>query len=546
MQFKISTASNGFRGFVFAIFSLTALIFFGCGFLASLVYLHTVRKQARAHRIGQGIAIVWLFGLALWLLWAPADSLWWWYVLTIPLAPLGAELIQWAIPQILRATATDLDELLAFHKDDEEKKIDRLRIAARERSIPQGGQGYIPLAALVAREEAFPGYTGLREDNGWLFMAEDILPQHLFVMGSIGSGKSEFLKYLMYQILKQTEYDLFLVDGKGDLELADFVQGVTQQFRQFEPPIFRLGYGDASTQYNAFNGDDNAIFNRLFAMIYADVELSKLTAGQKHYLDANKSLLHLLCHSPKGAPQDFLDLNNRLSQTWLKKTYFNHKDDLEHVKRVAKHIDGFALSLMPLIREFKDLITRDGFSFDEARVGVFSVRTQSAGETSRQILNIIHGDLMDFMNKRQQRPTVIIVDEFQAFNSESLVKALSLGRSAKLCLVLATQDIGSVLNETVERQIQSSAKTKILLQTDLPEKLGEIAGTREIFEHSYQHDQGQVTGVGTSRVQHQHRISLNEVARLQPGEAFVIRQRYASRVQFHMVDFKMKTQNLAD
>jgi len=79
------------------------------------------------------------------------------------------------------------------------------------------------------------------------------------------------------------------------------------------------------------------------------------------------------------------------------------------------------------------------------------------------------------------------------------------------------------------------------MATDFPEEVGQIAGTREVLEHSYQHDIGQVTGVGTSRQQHQHQISLNDVSRLEPGEAFLIRQRYVARVLYRMVQDKAQS-----
>ena len=271
------------------------------------------------------------------------------------------------------------------------------------------------------------------------------------------------------------------------------------------------------------------------------LDVGQAQGGAAYYANNNKALLQLICYAPQGPPKDFLDLEGRLDKTWLLKAYRDDKQELRHITAVHKHLDDLAIWLQSLIRDFRHHVHRKGFTFDTARVAVFSIRTQSVGETSCQLLNVLNADLMDFMGKRQQRPTVVIVDEFQAFKNESLVETLSLGRSSQWAVVLATQDTGSIGNKALVRRILANTKTKILMATDFPEDVGPIAGTEEILEHSYQHEEGQVTGLGTSRLQHQHKIPLNDVARLMPGEAFVIRQRYSSRVQFRMVPPPMPT-----
>lgn len=537
MSFTIGHRKTNQRFFAYLILSFGSLVLFGGGFITALIYRKLIQNVRQYHLILGVFSLLWICVLSVWIIVTlEFPDYFIWQVLTIPLAPVIAEFIEIIIPFIRRAFATDLDEKLQYHIEDRKKDLAKKREQASNRKQPEKIDNHLLLAPVIEMEEDIPNHTGIHHAKGWLYLSEKTLPQHFFVMGSIGSGKSEFLKYLCHQILTNTDYDLFVVDGKGDEDLANFVSACSQQTRNIKPPIFKLGLGVEGDTYNAFVGDGDDIYNRLLGLLYGDIDLSKMNAGQKHFMDANKGLLDLICKSRLGPPVDLNDLRRRLCEKWLYTTYKKNEDDLEDVRRVIKHIDGLAIALQPLIRDFKNKVTQDGFTLDNARVGIFSVRTQSVGETSRQLLNILNQDLMDFMGKRQQRKTMIIVDEFQAFNSEALVSALSLGRSAGLSLVLATQDIGSLLNEKIQRQIKANAKTKILLSTDVPEELGEIAGTKQVFEHSYQHEEGQVTGVGTSRVQHQHRISLNDVARLQVGEGFVIRNRYTSRVQFRMAE----------
>lgn len=69
-----------------------------------------------------------------------------------------------------------------------------------------------------------------------------------------------------------------------------------------------------------------------------------------------------------------------------------------------------------------------------------------------------------------------------------------------------------------------------------PEEVATLAGTIYQIESSFQHREGEQTGLGTSRVQHAFKIDMNEVAKLNPGEAFVIRQRDAAKIRVKPVE----------
>ena len=98
-------------------------------------------------------------------------------------------------------------------------------------------------------------------------------------------------------------------------------------------------------------------------------------------------------------------------------------------------------------------------------------------------------------------------------------------------MVLATQDVASLGDEQIRRLILANTRTKLLMATDFPEEVAELAGTLYQVEASIQHQDGEATGAGSARVQHAFRVDMNEVARLQSGEAFFIRQRYATKVK---------------
>lgn len=538
MQFKIGYQPASGRWFAYAVVSLCMLLFTGLGFVAAVVYwsitYHIKQRADTSDHNNRAVLLstIWLLLLCLWWIVFPGQfSLWRWYVLSIPLAPIGAILIDVMTPLIRRAFTYDLDELLVLQTQDQARHLDRNRRRAARYALT-AVPDHIPMAPVIETHQTFPGHTGVAQHRGWLHLSLKALGQHMFVQGSPGSGKTEMLKWLTTCVLQHTDWDLFFIDGKGDEGLAEYLVEAAGQLRGFSPPVFKLGQGVRGSAYNAFIGQRQDIYNRLVASL----DTGQVTGGAAYYANANKTLLQLICYAPCGPPHDFADLQRRLNLKWLVRAYKDDKQELHNIAAVKKHLDDLAVWLQPLIRDFQADVHRDGFTFDQARVGIFSIRTQSVGETSRSLLNILNADLLDFMGKRQHRPTVVIVDEFQAFKNESLVETLSLGRSSQLALVLATQDVASLGKQDLARRILANTKTKILMATDFPEDVGQIAGTRQILEHSYQHDEGLVTGVGTSRLQHQHMISLNDVARLAPGEAFLIRQRCSARVQFRLVD----------
>jgi len=112
---------------------------------------------------------------------------------------------------------------------------------------------------------------------------------------------------------------------------------------------------------------------------------------------------------------------------------------------------------------------------------------------------------------------------------------LALARSAQLGIVLATQDIASLGDETDRRLILANTRTKLLMATDFPEEVASLAGTILRIESSIQHEDGQATKMGSGKIQDAFRISMNDVPRLSAGEAYLIRARRAAKLRIAAV-----------
>ncbi len=145
-------------------------------------------------------------------------------------------------------------------------------------------------------------------------------------------------------------------------------------------------------------------------------------------------------------------------------------------------------------------------------------------------------DLLDYIGKRQRRPALLLIDEFGAFGNENIIRLLSLARSAKLGIVLATQDVANLGDETTMRLILANTGTKLLMRSDYPEDVAKLAGTIYQLEAGLQFDHGKATGMGTVRPQHTFKIDMNEAAQLRVGEAFLIRHRHTAKLRIAALD----------
>jgi type IV secretory pathway TraG/TraD family ATPase VirD4 len=157
---------------------------------------------------------------------------------------------------------------------------------------------------------------------------------------------------------------------------------------------------------------------------------------------------------------------------------------------------------------------------------------------AKKFLDFFIEDVKDWIGKRQPRGTkgLLIIDEFGTFRNQNITDVLSLARSSNLGVILATQDTATLGDTNTARRILANCNTYLLMKTNFPEELTELAGTVYRIEASQQTAEGgQATGVGSARVQHQYKINPNEVPKMAPGEAFLINSRFTAKIQMKQV-----------
>jgi Cdc6-like AAA superfamily ATPase len=431
--------------------------------------------------------------------------------------------------------------------DEEIARAARVSKAQSSYAIQQAHHepgGNVLFLGPIVYSERFDTETGIVNVSNWLGLKEQVLDEHVFILGGTGAGKTGTIKQLIWEILHKTDRDLFLIDGKGEEALAQYTRALAHARGRGNAPIFRLGKLEPGAKYDGFRGSADAVWNRLCAMI----GVPEAKGDSEYYAAINRDILQLVCYSLKaGPPRDFTDLRERITGKWLVDTYLYDPDEGPLIEKYVTQdksgaikedprIMDLATRFRPLERAFRHIISHDGFALEDVRCFIFSIRTQTALDSGKQFLKFFIDDLRDFVGNRQQRPAVIIIDEFAQFGNENIVNLLSLARSSQLGIVLATQDVSMLGEPRLQQMIMANCMTDIVMRTKYPETISMLAGTRKQMEVASQVADGEPTGVQTFRPQDTFRVPPGEVAELPNGGAFLVRRRRGVKIQVRKVE----------
>lgn len=391
---------------------------------------------------------------------------------------------------------------------------------------------------VIERGDNLPAHAPLTHDNGWLTLDQKVLSQHMFVLGATGAGKTEFLKRLIVETLQASEREIYVIDGKGERDFAQDVANLIYKHRGSSIPIFRFGFGrDAqSSVYNGFLGSKEAIQNRLLALIGVD----EMSGNAQYYADINRDLIQLICGVGVDRiqpPRSFEEVRQRCNRRWLQSAYQNTSEQAEVEIIPQEAIDGLLWRMRHLVRDFSPYIDPSGFSLDSTNGAVFSINTLSVGDTARAFLNFFVEDVKDWIATRKDpsKPGLLIIDEFGAFGNKNVIALLSLARSMGLGVVLATQDVASLSDDKVRDRILGNSVVKVVMRSDHSEEVASLAGTQKNLLMTIQGKDGDPTGMSSARFEDVFKVHPNDVARLQAGQAYVVYNRYATKINSQMV-----------
>ena len=411
-----------------------------------------------------------------------------------------------------------------------------------KRAIPEGtfpGKDHIYLGAALTTD-LYPPETQVTQNYNGLSIMANSLYQHTLITGASGSGKTQTLLRVIDQLARNTDVAIYVIDGKGDEEFAQRVARVIYDARNIQTPILRIGRElPKSAIYNPFMGSDKAIYNRLCSMAGVNEQSGNAT----FYANRTKFLLQCLCKCKEGAPRSFTALKARLNKKWLLEA---HKHD-PHLSGLIGNIrendfNDFVYNLIANILDFEEITGQEGFTIEGSESAVFSLNMSSEETSGKDFTNLLISDLKDAMSNRITRPSIWIIDEFLVLGNTTIKNILTVGRSQKTGLILAMQTIDTVTDVELQTTILTNCATIIMHRDPRPETLIGLAGTVLMPEIGIQGKDGQATGMTTLRIQHQYKIDPDEVRRLHSGEAYFLRNGYASKLKIALLAPSTSTQ----
>ena len=472
-------------------------------------------------------------------------GLWYFMILFFPLVYFGGTILTF-LSKYFPVAINAKDELERAELEKRQRE-EQAREAAQKnmgRTIEPANQ-MINIGTVISGEQ-FPRDVKIEQYRGWLRLHESVLDRHMFILGTTGAGKTELILRLCYEVLQNTNRNLYIVDGKGEMAFAETVASMCYQIRGHEVPVFKLGHLHSGAVYNGFSGSADSIFNRLAYMVGV---MNATTGEGSHYTEINKRLLQMVCLSGMDgkqiirtgkydAPRSFQEAISRLDYTWLKEAYAGipmAQPGIEMAK-AEKAIFDLYNRLYNLTNSFGDIVNPNGFTLEDTRCAVFSLKTNAAGVEAKSLLDFLNSDIQDFIANRITKPSLMIIDEFGSFANENIVNILSQSRSSQLGVCLATQTISSLGDPTVQSKVLENCNTHVMMKTMKGEALAEFAGTRMGAEMSIQLKEGMETGTQSARHQHQMRAHPQEAKELKPGEAFVINSGKAVKIKVARVE----------
>lgn len=313
-------------------------------------------------------------------------------------------------------------------------------------------------------ETVFLGETSFRNEKVRFGIKQDDRRRHMYVVGSTGMGKSEFLKSMAIQDIEAGRGVCF-IDPHGDTaeSLLDYIpEERIKDVVYFDPDD--LEYPIAFNVMEAVGGFD---YRHLVASgllgVFKKIWGAEVWSGRMEYV-LNNTILALL----EYPGSTLLGINRMMSgKEYRKKVVANITDPIVKsfwTDEFAKYTDKFAVEASAAIQNKVGQFTSNNVIrnilgqpkskinirkiMDEGKILIVNVSKGKIGEDASRLLGAflitkIQLAAMSRVNipESERRDFFLYVDEFQNFATESFANILSEARKYHLSLVMAHQYI---------------------------------------------------------------------------------------------------------
>jgi hypothetical protein len=256
--------------------------------------------------------------------------------------------------------------------------------------------------------------------------------------------------------------------------------------------------------------------------------------GGTYYRDLAVSAVRLACCTPEGPPRSATELLRRLGQRALSTLHAGRPQAGDAAALRPADLDAIRARYAAFFATVGDVLDGE-LAFEQIDSAYFLLDGLRLKYEAGYLARFLVEEFTQWAvgRKPREQRVLLIVDEFSAIAqaSQGLVHIVERARGFGVAAVLCPQVAEGMGSLEATARIIGSAQTILLHATANPEQLVNVAGTQRVYEFSHQLDNETTTGLGSARLQHQYRVDLDEVRRLQVGQCFAIGPGRAMKLQ---------------
>lgn len=390
-----------------------------------------------------------------------------------------------------------------------------MRIYAKRSEKCGSGRDELDGVVLGRRRQ---GDQVLPVSNGQVVWSFDQLRQPALVLGASGKGKTETMLRILHEVASKTDMPVYFLDAKGDRETAERFVGLMEAAGR-RTRVF------PNEPFDGWRGDWKAIVNRLLHVIpYGTKE------GAAFFRDIAKATLQTACRMGDDPPRSSQELLERLSIESLAGKANGAASVLlsdELIAQVRIRYEAFFAQLGTVL---------DGdWGWEDTEAAYFLLDSVGAEEDAMSVASFAFADFGHYFKNEKRKPReqkcMLAVDEFSAISRRSNVAMrLEQARGYNVFLLLAPQTVSGMGLEEQQSRILGSVDMLICHGSKEPERIAELAGERKIPAVTQLYEERRWTGEGQLRMENRARLQPDRIRELQPGEAWLIRDNKAMKV----------------
>ena len=326
---------------------------------------------------------------------------------------------------------------------------------------------------------------------------------HSWITGTPGSGKSELMKSMILQDIRQNmkqDCSIIVIDPNGDFtkEVAQFKENAEPESKDklmyIDLDLFKGDYTPVINPFQLFPNKENLereidLQNQQIGKALVEISESfgqPLTAQQQTLMTSCVSILLEMQNCSLWDLHTFVSLEkNNIDAIPLVNAGKNSTNPTvrSFFRKMWENVTTFKDSKAGILVKTTHLLGMS--SFANLVSGKSTVNLSEALESNKLVLfNLAIGNLGDKapiyigkiivsllqsisfkragLEKSERKPVYLYIDEFQDYVSDSMIRLLTQGRKYKMFLTIANQFVGQGMSAEEQKAIFGTTKIKII------------------------------------------------------------------------------------